>query len=217
MTTDESALLAAIEANPADDLPRLVYADWLDEHGRRSGPSSSASNARSPSWRPRPRRSARTTTGCATAAGTARRPPPELLGVLAGLPGRIEVKFDRGFPARGPAHRRGLPGHGAALDAARPRPRVRVIRVAADVVGFLACPHLGCMTGIGGYLPGDTTCCSPRAVPSRSWPPAPADAARSPRPGGVRHRRRFGDCSPPSPCRPWSSWTCRATTSPTSG
>ena len=32
--TDESALLAAIRAAPADDAPRLVYADWLDEHGR---------------------------------------------------------------------------------------------------------------------------------------------------------------------------------------
>jgi len=28
----ESALLAAIVATPDDDLPRLVYADWLDEH-----------------------------------------------------------------------------------------------------------------------------------------------------------------------------------------
>ena len=41
--TDEDALLAAITAAPKDDLPRLVYADWLDEHGRRArGPSSSA-------------------------------------------------------------------------------------------------------------------------------------------------------------------------------
>jgi uncharacterized protein (TIGR02996 family) len=31
--TDDSALLAAIRAAPADDAPRLVYADWLDEHG----------------------------------------------------------------------------------------------------------------------------------------------------------------------------------------
>lgn len=29
--TDEGAFLRAILANPADDLPRLVYADWLDE------------------------------------------------------------------------------------------------------------------------------------------------------------------------------------------
>ena len=32
--TEEAALLAAIVAHPADDTPRLVYADWLDEHGR---------------------------------------------------------------------------------------------------------------------------------------------------------------------------------------
>ena len=30
----DAALLAAIRAAPADDAPRLVYADWLDEHGR---------------------------------------------------------------------------------------------------------------------------------------------------------------------------------------
>src|SRR5262245_22115075 len=28
----ESALLLAIRANPDEDTPRLVYADWLDEH-----------------------------------------------------------------------------------------------------------------------------------------------------------------------------------------
>ncbi|QDU23058.1 TIGR02996 domain-containing protein [Urbifossiella limnaea] len=31
--TDEPALLAAIADRPADDTPRLVYADWLDDHG----------------------------------------------------------------------------------------------------------------------------------------------------------------------------------------
>jgi len=30
--SESEAFLAAICANPADDLPRLVYADWLDEH-----------------------------------------------------------------------------------------------------------------------------------------------------------------------------------------
>jgi uncharacterized protein (TIGR02996 family) len=34
MTDDELALLRNINANPDDDLPRLVYADWLDEHDR---------------------------------------------------------------------------------------------------------------------------------------------------------------------------------------
>jgi uncharacterized protein (TIGR02996 family) len=31
--SDRDALLHAIFARPADDAPRLVYADWLDEHG----------------------------------------------------------------------------------------------------------------------------------------------------------------------------------------
>lgn len=30
--SERDALLAAIYANPADDTPRLVYADWLDDH-----------------------------------------------------------------------------------------------------------------------------------------------------------------------------------------
>jgi uncharacterized protein (TIGR02996 family) len=34
--TDEAALLAAIRADPEDDSPRLVYADWLEEHGGES-------------------------------------------------------------------------------------------------------------------------------------------------------------------------------------
>lgn len=32
--TDEPALLAAVAAAPDDDTPRLVYADWLDDHDR---------------------------------------------------------------------------------------------------------------------------------------------------------------------------------------
>jgi uncharacterized protein (TIGR02996 family) len=32
--TDGDALLRAILVNPADDAPRLAYADWLDEQGR---------------------------------------------------------------------------------------------------------------------------------------------------------------------------------------
>jgi uncharacterized protein (TIGR02996 family) len=32
-TTTAAALLARILASPEDDAPRLVYADWLDEHG----------------------------------------------------------------------------------------------------------------------------------------------------------------------------------------
>ena len=33
MTHDE-AFLEAIREQPGDDAPRLIYADWLEEHGR---------------------------------------------------------------------------------------------------------------------------------------------------------------------------------------
>src|SRR5947209_2048638 len=33
MPTDRDALLADIRANPDDATPRLVFADWLEEHG----------------------------------------------------------------------------------------------------------------------------------------------------------------------------------------
>lgn len=32
--TDRETLMASIIANPADDAPRLVFADWLEEHGQ---------------------------------------------------------------------------------------------------------------------------------------------------------------------------------------
>ena len=34
MTADGTALLRAVLASPDDDAPRLVYADWLDDHDR---------------------------------------------------------------------------------------------------------------------------------------------------------------------------------------
>jgi len=33
LMTDEQGLLRAIREDPADLTPRLIYADWLDEHG----------------------------------------------------------------------------------------------------------------------------------------------------------------------------------------
>ena len=35
--SDDAAFLAAIQAAPNDNTPRLVYADWLDEQGRPGG------------------------------------------------------------------------------------------------------------------------------------------------------------------------------------
>src|SRR5205809_8115599 len=34
MHADELAFLRGLQASPGDDLPRLIYAEWLDEHGQ---------------------------------------------------------------------------------------------------------------------------------------------------------------------------------------
>ena len=34
MSDEEKAFIASCEANPVDEAPRLVFADWLDEHDR---------------------------------------------------------------------------------------------------------------------------------------------------------------------------------------
>lgn len=47
--SDRDALLAAIRANPDDDTPRLVFADWLDEHEPDTGRRSKKAQAAAPS------------------------------------------------------------------------------------------------------------------------------------------------------------------------
>jgi uncharacterized protein (TIGR02996 family) len=53
--TDHDALLAAVIAAPADDLPRLVYADWVEERGepdRAAFIRGQVELARTPPWEP---------------------------------------------------------------------------------------------------------------------------------------------------------------------
>jgi uncharacterized protein (TIGR02996 family) len=47
--SERDALLAAIRANPEDDTPRLVFADWLDEHEPDAKPSKRKGAGSSPS------------------------------------------------------------------------------------------------------------------------------------------------------------------------
>jgi uncharacterized protein (TIGR02996 family) len=91
--TDEPALLAAIAARPDDDTPRLVYADWLDDHGdadraefirlqcrlAQGGPDDPAAAERADELQER-----------------------HLARLLAGLPKALGLRWDlrRGFPER---------------------------------------------------------------------------------------------------------------------
>src|SRR6188474_1061737 len=56
MNADGKGLFAAICADPEDDTARLVYADWLDEHGdapRAEALRLSVERRRLPDWEPR--------------------------------------------------------------------------------------------------------------------------------------------------------------------
>jgi uncharacterized protein (TIGR02996 family) len=48
--TEREALVAAVIAEPEDDLPRLVYADWLDEHGESERAEFIRVQIENPSW-----------------------------------------------------------------------------------------------------------------------------------------------------------------------
>lgn len=48
--TDEPALLRAVLAAPADDTPRLVYADWLDENGQPERAAFIRQGVERPTW-----------------------------------------------------------------------------------------------------------------------------------------------------------------------
>jgi uncharacterized protein (TIGR02996 family) len=163
MSPDERALLSAIDARPADDLPRLVYADWLDDHGHavraefvrlqceiaRHETDRTARSHHSPLW--------------SRQDELLSDHRPELLGDLAGLP-EAAVEFDRGFPARVTVSVDEFLVRGAALAALRPRPKVAVNGVMSNAPGFFRSPHLGCVTRASGWAAGDTP-------GPEEWPP----------------------------------------------
>jgi uncharacterized protein (TIGR02996 family) len=168
MDTDERALLAAIIAHPDEDTPRLVYADWLDEHADSL---------------PKKRRA----TACAKAEQI--RVQIEAAGLIFGAPDfneRYDALEERDrelaenyqawvdelegiTPARGLQffYNRGLFGevactvryfvrHGAALFAAAPITAVRLKMLAVSNVKTLpGCPHFAHVHTLKIYT-GDT-------------------------------------------------------------
>lgn len=92
MTPDREALLAAIAAAPADDLPRLVYADWLEE-GNGSGDRDAATVE-----------FIRATCGLVTTAGK----PRKVMTTAAGL--WLELNWRRLVPGLTAGWRPGEPG-----------------------------------------------------------------------------------------------------------
>jgi uncharacterized protein (TIGR02996 family) len=136
--SDEDALLAAIAAHPAEDTPRLVYADWLDEHGQ-----------------PVRAEFIRVQVAIAQKDHLPRailnrhvdlfkrnqelidNHRAELLGPLAGLADGARVEFRRGFVEEVTLPVFAFIRHCDLLAAVRPAPRVALVGYVYYILGFL--------------------------------------------------------------------------------
>ena len=151
MSGDERALLAAIEANPADDVPRLVYADWLDEHG---------SGVRAEFVRLQCEIAKKETLPRAIQnryVDLWKRQQelfdnhlPDLLGPESEALAGFDVRFERGFPADLSVPVEEFLDHGERLAALRPLPRIEVTNVGSQFRAFtrLPGPVQGCVAGV---------------------------------------------------------------------
>ncbi|MBA4189907.1 MAG: hypothetical protein C0467_18135 [Planctomycetaceae bacterium] len=156
--SDEDALLSAIAAQPAEDTPRLVYADWLDEHDqpiraefiRLQIDIADKQERETLSWRFFSMQYPALVERLSELLVKHRQ---ELLGSLAGLPFATDVGFERGFASQIKLTVNEFLVHAATLDAARPVVSVAVSQVAARLHEFLNSRFLRCVTSISLYSP----------------------------------------------------------------
>jgi uncharacterized protein (TIGR02996 family) len=145
--SDEEALLAAIAAHPEEDTPRLVFADWLDEHGRHARAEFVRVQVAIAQKEHLPRavlnryvdlyrRNQELIDDCRA----------ELLGPLGALPADAEVRFHRGFPEEVTLSVFHFNQLRDALAETRPLPRVAVRDEVGLVRGFL---------GLSFFLPAE--------------------------------------------------------------
>ena len=156
MPSDESALLAAVAVDLGDDLPRLVYADWLDDHGEAIRAEfirlqcQIARLADVPQWQRE-----RSVHLWMRQQELLDHHRAELVGDLADLPENpVDVVWERGFLAELTLDAEHFLRLADRLDARVPTPRVTVEQAAGPLDRFIVCPHLGCLTGVRFDMPG---------------------------------------------------------------
>lgn len=152
--SDEDALLAAIAAHPDEDTPRLMFADWLDEHDR-------------------PLRAEFIRLQCATKEPgrlspgehkKAARRLDELVrnhrrelipGPLGETLNALEITFDRGFLSEVRVTALQFVQRPETFGVLRPVPRVRVRHLnGAWFAAFIQRPELTCVASIALATPG---------------------------------------------------------------
>jgi uncharacterized protein (TIGR02996 family) len=136
--SDEEALLAAIAANSQEDTPRLVYADWLDEHGKHIRAEFIRVQVEVARVETLPR------SDLNRHIDLFRRQQElldnhraELLGPLAVLPRELHVEFNRGFASELTLRFSSFYKHRERLAAANPLPRIIIHDTTARVRNLL--------------------------------------------------------------------------------
>jgi uncharacterized protein (TIGR02996 family) len=142
--SDRAAFLAAIVSRPDDDLPRLIYADYLDEQGEES-------RAEYIRWQ------------CALARGES-APVERVAALEAGHrdewlaplgPSVYHAEFRRGFPEHIVTSAREFLSAGSAIRAQTPLRGVALLGAGRVLAQLLAGPHLAGLSAIhltGGML-----------------------------------------------------------------
>lgn len=156
MSDDERALLSAVEANPADDLPRLVYADWLDERGFGVRAEFVRLQCEIAKKETLPRAIQNRYVGLwKRQQELLDHHLPELLGPSREALVAFDVRLERGFPVGFTLDVADFIDHGPALASLRPRPRVEVSNVGSRFHEFCRLPGdvSGCVTRIDVQSP----------------------------------------------------------------
>ncbi|MGL6097407.1 MAG: TIGR02996 domain-containing protein [Fimbriiglobus sp.] len=148
MSPDELALLRAVDAAPANDLPRLVYADWLDEHGHAARAEfirlqceiAKLSNAEA-------HRNVRLFVRHQELLD---EHLPELLDAAADVPVASRPEFDRGFVNSLTVTAEGFAMHAQRISSLIPLPQVRITAIAPPFGSFITAsePYLSCVTAM---------------------------------------------------------------------
>jgi uncharacterized protein (TIGR02996 family) len=142
--SDADALLNAIVAHPDEDTPRVMYADWLDEHGQSIRAEFIRVQCAVKQLESRPAEEQR------QEVQLWRRQQEfldnhriDLLGPLGSELTYFDAIFDRGFVAELTIPAPVFLRHAHSLPAFRPTPRILVTLDAETFDAMLQCPELG--------------------------------------------------------------------------
>lgn len=167
--SDEDALLAAIEAHPGEDTPRLAFADWCDEHDE---PVRAEFIRLQCGWR-----------HTADAPTAERRKLQErirflvenrrrdLIGPLGGELTALDIQFDRGFLTEVRITALQFVLNPGAFAGLRPLPRIHIRNLnRATLDRFVARPEVACVASIAAHSLGAGASAAALALAAGSLP-----------------------------------------------